>query len=124
MIMLTFMKKHGNIRCPGCGGAMTPVELACQPCGLQVRGQFVDNEFASLADDDLHFLRIFVSTEGRIREMERAHQVRPAPVPVQPEAARPDATTPPPLPTRRPPRCMTLLIRQWVWGQRWAAPPR
>src|SRR5438270_469888 len=67
MIMLTFMKKHGNIRCPGCGGAMTPVELACQPCGLQVRGQFVDNEFASLADDDLHFLRIFVSTEGRIR---------------------------------------------------------
>jgi len=30
------------------------------------------NEFATLAAEDLHFLRIFVRCEGRIREMESA----------------------------------------------------
>ena len=30
------------------------------------------NEFATLAADDLHFLRIFVRCEGRIRDMEAA----------------------------------------------------
>lgn len=30
------------------------------------------NEFASLSQEDLHFLRIFIHTEGHIREMESA----------------------------------------------------
>jgi hypothetical protein len=35
-------------------------------------GEFADNEFAGLPEEDLHFLRIFVQCEGRIREMESA----------------------------------------------------
>jgi len=30
------------------------------------------NEFAALSQEDLHFLRIFIHTEGHIREMESA----------------------------------------------------
>ncbi len=30
------------------------------------------NEFATLSQEDLHFLRIFIHTEGHIREMESA----------------------------------------------------
>jgi hypothetical protein len=49
-----------------------PVALACEACGIRVEGKFAGNEFASLSQEDLHFLRIFVHCEGRIREMESA----------------------------------------------------
>lgn len=51
---------------------MRPAALVCHPCNLRVEADFIANEFASLSEDDLHFLRIFVHTEGRIREMESA----------------------------------------------------
>jgi hypothetical protein len=37
-----------------------------------MEGPFHLNEFAALAPEDLHFLRIFVQSEGRIRDMEAA----------------------------------------------------
>jgi hypothetical protein len=46
--------------------------LVCDSCGITVDGPFQLNEFATLAPEDLHFLRIFVRCEGRIREMESA----------------------------------------------------
>ncbi|MGN6371053.1 MAG: DUF2089 family protein [Phycisphaerae bacterium] len=61
-----------NIRCPACGGGLVPVELKCGACQLTVAGEFVTNEFAALGEEELHFLRIFVHCEGRIREMEAA----------------------------------------------------
>jgi hypothetical protein len=63
---------RSQIRCPACQGPLLPAELHCAHCDLAVRGAFATNEFASLADDDLHFLRIFVLCEGRIRDMESA----------------------------------------------------
>ncbi len=51
---------------------MVPVGLKCGACELTVTGEFVSNEFASLGEEELHFLRIFVHCEGRIREMESA----------------------------------------------------
>jgi hypothetical protein len=46
--------------------------MHCDACDLAIRGRFFANEFATLGEDDLHFLRIFVLCEGRIREMESA----------------------------------------------------
>jgi hypothetical protein len=66
------MKNNPSIRCPACHGAMVPVTLRCDACDLAVTGRFGGNEFAALGEDDLHFLRIFVLCEGRIREMESA----------------------------------------------------
>src|SRR5580658_6985423 len=61
-----------NLQCPNCHETLRPVELACEVCGIRVSGPFQLNEFATLAEEDLHFLRIFVRSEGRIREMEAA----------------------------------------------------
>ena len=66
------MKTHGSIRCPACQGTLVPVKLHCPTCQIGVSGRFAVNEFAGLAEDDLHFLRIFVLCEGRIRDMESA----------------------------------------------------
>jgi len=51
---------------------MLPVKLHCDACDISVTGRFADNEFAALGEEDLHFLRIFVLCEGRIRDMESA----------------------------------------------------
>jgi hypothetical protein len=61
-----------HIRCPSCQGALLPTQLHCDACDLTLTGKFPTNEFASLGEEDLHFLRIFVLTEGRIRDMESA----------------------------------------------------
>ncbi|MEO7425267.1 MAG: DUF2089 family protein [Fibrobacteria bacterium] len=61
-----------NLACPSCQNALQPKVLACPACDIKVEGPFQLNEFATLAQDDLHFLRIFVRCEGRIRDMEAA----------------------------------------------------
>lgn len=61
-----------NLACPSCHGALQPKVLACPVCDLKVEGPFQLNEFAALSPDDLHFLRIFLGCEGRIRDMESA----------------------------------------------------
>ena len=65
-------KIDANIRCPSCNGQLYPRVLVCDSCGLKVEGDFVLNEFDSLSPDELHFLRVFVQCEGRIRDMEAA----------------------------------------------------
>ena len=64
------MNTHTPVHCPYCDGPMTPVALRCDACDVQVQARFVFNEFATLSEDDLHFLRIFIVCEGRIRDME------------------------------------------------------
>jgi hypothetical protein len=61
-----------HLLCPSCQGPLRPVVLQCDECNLRVEGHFQRNEFASLGADDLHLLRIFIHTEGRIRDMEAA----------------------------------------------------
>lgn len=61
-----------HLLCPSCHGPLRPAVLTCDDCNLRVEGQFQRNEFASLGADDLHLLRIFIHTEGRIRDMEAA----------------------------------------------------
>jgi hypothetical protein len=61
-----------NVRCPSCNGQLYPRVLVCDACGLKVEGDFVMNEFGSLTPDELHFLRVFIYCEGRIRDMEAA----------------------------------------------------
>ena len=61
-----------NLGCPSCQTALQPKLLVCPACDIKVEGPFQLNEFATLPADDLHFLRIFVRCEGRIRDMEAA----------------------------------------------------
>ena len=61
-----------NLACPACQQALQPKLLVCPACDIKVEGPFQLNEFATLGPEDLHFLRIFVRSEGRIRDMESA----------------------------------------------------
>lgn len=61
-----------KIQCPSCHGPMAPRVLCCDPCDLRVEGRFRASEFESLTPEMLHFLRIFVHCEGRIKDMERS----------------------------------------------------
>lgn len=61
-----------TITCPSCKGRLAPRVLACQACDLEVKAHFTSSEFAALDDRLLHFLRIFVHCEGRIKDMEKA----------------------------------------------------
>ena len=46
--------------------------MACPDCGLRIESEFLENEFAHLDEDALHFLRVFIHCEGRIRDIEAA----------------------------------------------------
>lgn len=59
-----------TLNCPACHGPLAPKVLGCDACGIEVRGPFALNEFATLDADDLRLLRIFVLAEGRVRDME------------------------------------------------------
>jgi hypothetical protein len=61
-----------NLLCPSCQSQLTPKVLACDHCNITMEGPFRLNEFATLPPEDLHFLRIFIRCEGRIRDMEPA----------------------------------------------------
>lgn len=59
-----------NLSCPACQKPLSPAVLVCRACDLKVEGSFALNEFATLGPEDLHLLRIFILSEGRIRDME------------------------------------------------------
>lgn len=61
-----------SVDCPTCRSPLEPRVLACNACGIRVEGPFALNEFSRLSTDLLHFLRIFVHCEGRIKDMEKA----------------------------------------------------
>lgn len=60
---------HFGHPCPACARPMHPSALACS-CGVRVQAPVAVNEFALLAPEHLHFLRMFVTCEGRIRDLE------------------------------------------------------
>lgn len=59
-----------GLACPSCKNTLKPEVLVCKSCGIRVEGEFRWNEFAALDQESLHFLRIFIQAEGRIRDME------------------------------------------------------
>jgi|TARA_Y100000310_G_scaffold324100_1_gene385541 hypothetical protein len=61
-----------DLLCPACNGALYPRVLECRECGIKIEAQFEGSEFNNLSPDEFHFLRIFISCEGRIRDMESA----------------------------------------------------
>ena len=58
--------------CPQCKDPMQPLVVTCAKCKVEIRADFEPTEFSRLTLEALHFLRIFVHCEGRIKDMERA----------------------------------------------------
>ena len=64
------MQKLFN-KCPACGGKVHITECQCEKCKLQLRGDFQSGPLATLSDDQLTFIRVFLSARGNLSEVER-----------------------------------------------------
>jgi hypothetical protein len=58
-------------QCPACGGPIIITECRCASCQLQLRGEFELGQFSHLSDDQLTFIRVFLSARGNLTEVER-----------------------------------------------------
>ncbi|TYT23232.1 DUF2089 domain-containing protein [Dictyoglomus thermophilum] len=62
---------HPLPRCPICGNEMTIKKLECPNCKITIEGEFWVNRLASLPQEELEFLELFLKTRGNVKEMER-----------------------------------------------------
>ena len=58
-------------QCPACSSAMFVAELGCESCETRVSGHFAHCEFCALTDDQRELLRVFLSSRGNMKELER-----------------------------------------------------
>lgn len=57
--------------CPVCGAPLAIRRLGCSRCGTELSGQFETCEFCALDDDDRALLRVFLSSRGNMKDLER-----------------------------------------------------
>lgn len=61
--------------CPVCGETLALTRLSCDECGTELAGHFPTCEYCSLSDEDREILRVFLSSRGNMKELERHLEV-------------------------------------------------
>ncbi len=57
--------------CPVCGAQLAIIGLGCASCGTELAGVFQPCEFCALNDKEIEMLRVFLSSRGNLREVEK-----------------------------------------------------
>ena len=57
--------------CPVCGAQLAIIRLGCTFCGSELAGVFRSCEFCALNDKEIDMLRVFLSSRGNLREVEK-----------------------------------------------------
>jgi hypothetical protein len=57
--------------CPVCGDLLSVTRLSCGSCGTELAGVFAPCQFCALDDKDTELLRVFLSSRGNLREVEK-----------------------------------------------------
>ena len=57
--------------CPVCDGELIVSEYTCVKCGVVLKGSFKRCDLCNLPKDLLHFVRVFLKSEGNIKQVER-----------------------------------------------------
>jgi len=57
--------------CPVCGAQLAIIRLGCASCGSELAGVFRPCEFCALNDKEIDMLRVFLSSRGNLREVEK-----------------------------------------------------
>ncbi|WP_129410044.1 DUF2089 domain-containing protein [Marinitoga lauensis] len=57
------------IICPVCGNKMHIEVLRCDNCKSKLEGNFEMNEFASLSDENIEFLRLYLLNRGNLSKV-------------------------------------------------------
>lgn len=62
---------HAPSDCPVCGDDLIIVSKGCPSCGTELHGEFAGTEFDALDEGELGLLRVFLSSRGNLREVEK-----------------------------------------------------
>src|SRR5215213_2808592 len=57
--------------CPVCGDQLAVIRLGCRSCGTEIAGVFRSCEFCALNEKETEMLRVFLSSRGNLREVEK-----------------------------------------------------
>ncbi len=57
--------------CPVCGDRLAVTRLGCASCGTELAGIFTSCPFCALEENDLEILRVFLTSRGNMREVEK-----------------------------------------------------
>ena len=57
--------------CPVCEGRLKVTRLACPECGTEISGSFETSRFGRLSDEQMKFLKAFLSSRGNLKEVEK-----------------------------------------------------
>lgn len=59
------------INCPICDNKLNITKYQCISCGTEISGNFELNKFATLNQEQLDFIEVFVLCRGSIKEIEK-----------------------------------------------------
>lgn len=63
--------RHAPRECPVCGDRLALTRLSCEDCGTELSGAFSSCDFCALGDEDRQVLRVFLSSRGNMKDVER-----------------------------------------------------
>jgi hypothetical protein len=64
-------RHHAPRRCPVCEHTLVLTRLSCEACGTELSGRFEACEYCDLRPEDRELLRVFLSSRGNMKELER-----------------------------------------------------
>lgn len=62
---------HAPSACPVCGERLVTSRLGCQGCGTELVGSFAPCAFCALDADDHDLLRVFLTSRGNLKDLEK-----------------------------------------------------
>ncbi len=57
--------------CPVCSERLAITRLGCSNCGTELSGHFAACRYCGLSQDDLELLKVFLTSRGNMKEVER-----------------------------------------------------
>ena len=58
-----------QIQCPSCNGALRISRITCEECQLSVQGDLPTPRLYRLSPEDQHFVELFVTVSGSLKQM-------------------------------------------------------
>ena len=62
---------HAPADCPVCGDDLIVTRKGCRTCGSELAGEFASCAYCALETSELDLLRVFLSSRGNLREVEK-----------------------------------------------------
>lgn len=62
---------HAPADCPVCGDDLIVTRKGCRTCGTELAGEFESCVYCGLESSELDLLRVFLSSRGNLREVEK-----------------------------------------------------